>query len=71
MASELPPETETVHFFLDGSDYIAVRPGWQDEQTSPTGSGATRGEALESLLAQERRSRYPFAPATPTASDLS
>ena len=64
MASELPPEAETVLFFLDGPDYLAVRPGWQDEQTSPTGSGATRGEALESLLAQERRPRFPFATTT-------
>lgn len=57
MADRFPPDAETVVFFRDGTAWLAVRLDWEDVQSSPTGTGATRAEAFDDLLREEARAK--------------
>lgn len=46
---------ETFVVFEDGAAWLAVRPGWEDIQSSPTGTGATPAAAITHLLHEERQ----------------
>jgi hypothetical protein len=62
MAARIPAGAETyrthdglIVIFRDGNSYLAVRPDWEDLQSSPTGTGNTPRSALDHLLAEEKR----------------
>lgn len=62
MAVRLPAGAETYHtkeglivIFPDGIAFVAVRPDWEDIQSSPTGTGSTPRSALDHLLSEEKR----------------
>lgn len=62
MAAHLPAGAETyrtkdglIVIFPDGNAFVAVRPDWEDLQSSPTGTGSTPRAALDHLLGEEKR----------------
>lgn len=62
MAAKLPPGAETyrtheglIVIFPDGTAFVAVRPDWEDLQSSPTGTGSTPRSALDHLISEEKR----------------
>ncbi|HEY0468403.1 MAG TPA: hypothetical protein VGC79_29605 [Polyangiaceae bacterium] len=47
------PLVGKVVVFREGPDWLAVRPDVDDAEDSPTGIGATMGEAVAELVAAE------------------
>jgi hypothetical protein len=47
------PRVGKVVVFRDGPAWLAVRPDCEDADNSPTGIGATMGEAVAELVAAE------------------